>query len=135
MRALAVKAPRAAAVMFRGMLAQLLADRGSASAQGQRTLYDKLAAMSNKGSLHPSLVDWAKHIRIVGNAAAHPDTLDPVSEEEAAELGRLCRQILNVIYEVPARIFRGRSSSTSALEALREEICHSSMRRTLSGFA
>jgi hypothetical protein len=110
LRALAVKAPRAAAVMFRGMLAQFVADKGSAAAQAKHTLYDKLEQMSQDGSLHPSLVEWAKEIRLIGNAAAHPDALDPVSEQEAAELGRLCRQLLDVIYEVPARITRSRTA-------------------------
>ncbi len=110
MRALSVKAARAAVVMFRGMLAQLVADKGSAAAQAKHTLYDKLNQMSADGSLHPSLAEWAKEIRLIGNAAAHPDALDPVSDVEAAELGRLCRQLLNVIYEVPARIVRSRAA-------------------------
>ncbi len=109
MRVLSVKAPRAAAVMFRGMLAQIVANTGSPAAQAKNSLYDKLAQMSLDGSLHPSLVEWAKEIRLIGNAAAHPDALDPVSEQEAAELGRLCRQFLNVVYEVPARITRSRT--------------------------
>jgi len=110
MRALSVKAARAAVVMFRGMLAQVVADKGSAAAQAKHSLYDKLEEMSQDGSLHPTLVEWAREIRLIGNAAAHPDALDPVSDEEAADLARLCRQLLNVIYEVPARIARNRAA-------------------------
>lgn len=110
MRALSVNAARAAAVMFRGMLAQVVADKGSAAARAKDTLYHKLEQMSRDGSLHPSLVEWAREIRSIGNAAAHPDALDPVSDDEAADLGRLCRQLLNVIYEVPARITRSRAA-------------------------
>ena len=112
-RALSVKAPRAAAVMFRGMLAHVVKDKGSPAAQAKHTLFDRLEQMSNDGSLHPSLVEWARDIRILGNAAAHPDSLDPISEDEAADLARLCRQLLNVIYEVPARIARGRTARGS----------------------
>lgn len=112
-RALSVRAARAAVVMFRGMLAQVVLDTGSAAAQSKKTLYDKLEQMSQDGSLHPSLVDWAREIRIIGNAAAHPDALDPVSDEEAADLARLCRQLLNVLYEVPARITRNRAARGS----------------------
>jgi len=101
--------------MFRGMLAQLVADKGSAAARAKHTLYDKVEQMSQDGSLHPSLVEWAKEIRLIGNAAAHPDALDPVSNDEAADLGRLCRQMLNVIYEVPARITRSRASRGSSV--------------------
>ena len=113
MRALSVKAARAAVVMFRGMLAQVVADKGSAAAQGKHSLYHKLEQMSQDGSLHPSLVEWASEIRVIGNAAAHPDALDPVSDDEAADLARLCRQLLNVIYEVPARIARSRAARGS----------------------
>jgi Domain of unknown function (DUF4145) len=115
MRALSVKAARAAVVMFRGMLAQVAADKGSAAAQAKHTLYEKLEQMSQDGSFHPSLVEWAKEIRLIGNAAAHPDALDPVSDEETADLARLCRQLLNVIYEVPARITRSRAARGSTL--------------------
>ena len=110
MRALSIKAARAAVVMFRGMLAQVVADKGSTAAQAKSSLYAKLEQMSQDGSLHPSLVDWAREIRLIGNAAAHPDALDPVSDDEAADLARLCRQLLNVIYEVPARIARNRAA-------------------------
>jgi hypothetical protein len=110
MRALSAKAARAAVVMFRGMLAEIVADKGSAAAQAKNSLYAKLEQMSQDGSLHPSLVDWAKEIRLIANAAAHPDALDPVSEEEAGDLARLCRQMLNVVYEVPARIARNRAA-------------------------
>lgn len=64
MRALSVKAVRAAAVMFRGMLAQVVVDKGSAVAQAKNSLYAKLEQMSQDGSLHPSLVEWAREIRI-----------------------------------------------------------------------
>ena len=113
MRALSVNAARAAAVMFRGMLAQVVADKGSAAARAKHTLYDKLDQMSRDGSLHPSLVEWAREIRLIGNAAAHPDALDPVSDDEAADLSRLCRELLNVIYQVPARLARSRAARGS----------------------
>lgn len=71
--------------MFRGMLAQVVADKGSAAAQAKHSLYGKLEQMSQDGSLHPSLLGWAREIRLIGNAAAHPDALDPVSDEEAAD--------------------------------------------------
>jgi hypothetical protein len=113
MRALSVKAARAAVVMFRGMLAHVVADKGSSVAQAKHSLYEKLEQMSQDGSLHPSLVEWAREIRVIGNAAAHPDALDPVSDEEAVDLARLCRQLLNVIYEVPARIARNRAARST----------------------
>jgi Domain of unknown function (DUF4145) len=114
MRALSVRAPRAAVVMFRGMLAQIVADKGTPEAQAKRDLYQQLDQMKQDGSLHPTLVEWAREIRVVGNAGAHPDPLSAVSEEEAADLGRLCRQMLSVIYELPAKITRSRAARGSA---------------------
>jgi hypothetical protein len=111
--ALSVKAPRAAVVMFRGMLAQIVADMGSAEAQAKGDLYHQLDQMKEDGSLYPSLVEWAKEIKVVVNAGAHPNPLNPVSEEEAANLGRLCRRMLDVLYELPAKITRGRGTSGS----------------------
>lgn len=111
-RALSADAPRAAATMFRGMLAEVVRDKGSAAAAGKSTLYEQLRVLADEGSLHPSLADWAKEIRLVGNAGAHPDPLTPVSREDAAELADLARRFIEMVYEVPARIARSRQRRT-----------------------
>jgi Domain of unknown function (DUF4145) len=72
MRALSVDCPRAAAVMFRAMLAALVRDQGSRAAQQAGGLYKQLKKMADEQTLHPSLVDWAAEIRLVGDAGAHP---------------------------------------------------------------
>jgi hypothetical protein len=110
MRALSASCPRAAVVMFRGMLAEVVADKGSSAAQQAKTLYDQLKAMEREGTLHPSLVQWAAEIRVVGNAGAHPSTLDSVDPAEAQDLSQLCRRLLDVVYETPARIRRARTA-------------------------
>lgn len=111
MRALSVNCPRAAAVMFRGMLTAVVRNKGSKAAQQKANLYQQLQAMEQEGRLYPSLVQWAAEIRLVGNAGAHFDELAPVDQTEAAALGRLCRQLLSVVYEIPARISRARATS------------------------
>jgi len=113
MRALSANCPRAAAVMFRGMLTAVVRDKGSEAAQQAPTLYQQLKVMEQEGSLYPSLVEWAEEIRLVGNAGAHFDELDPVDQAEAAGLSRLCRNLINVVYESPARIRRGRRPQPS----------------------
>jgi hypothetical protein len=45
---------------------------------------------------------------LVGNAGAHPDELEQVDQAEAADLARLCRHLVTVVYETPARIRRAR---------------------------
>lgn len=109
-RCLAVKAPRAAAVMFRAALAQIVSDRGSTSAQSKHTLAGQLEQMASEGDLDRTLADWADHIRLVGNAGAHPNELDPVSIEEADELGRLITSLVEYLYIMPARVQRARSA-------------------------
>jgi hypothetical protein len=96
--------------MFRGMLAEVVADKGGPAAQQAKTLYEQLKAMEQEGTLHPSLVEWAAEIRVVGNAGAHPSTLDAVDLAEAQDLSQLCRRLLDVVYETPARISRGRTA-------------------------
>lgn len=107
-RALGANCPRAAAVMFRGMLAAVVRDRGGEAAGQAANLYQQLKTMEREGTLHPSLVEWAAEIRLVGNAGAHLDELEQVNEAEAADLARLCRHLLTVVYETPARIRRAR---------------------------
>ncbi len=70
-RCLAVRSPRAAAVMFRGALGQVVTSRGSEVAKGKANLAGQLAQMAADRDLDPTLADWAAHIRVLGNAAAH----------------------------------------------------------------
>jgi hypothetical protein len=109
MRCLAAGAPRAAAVMFRRALAEIVADKGSADARAGGTLFEQLTTTEPEGSLHPSLVEWAKETRVLVNAGADPSALASVSQLEAADLARFTRQMIEVVYEVPARILRART--------------------------
>jgi Domain of unknown function (DUF4145) len=109
-KTLSVQAPRAAVVMFRAALAEIVAASGSATAQGKKTLFDQLAEMEREGTLHTSLVAWAKQIRVLGNVGAHPNSLGAVSQDEAEDLASLTRQLITVLYEVPARINRAATS-------------------------
>ncbi len=113
MRALSANCPRAATVMFRGMLTEVVRDKGSEAAQQAPTLFQQLKAMKEEGTLYPSLVQWAAEIRLVANAAAHVDELEPVEQAEAADLSRLCRQLISVVYEIDARIRRARQPQPS----------------------
>jgi hypothetical protein len=110
MRALSVDCPRAAAVMFRAMLAAIVRDKGSQAAQQAGGLRKQLKKMGDEQTLPTSLMEWAAEIRLVGDAGAHPEDLEPVTLTEAQDLAQLCRQLLSVVYEMPARIRRARSS-------------------------
>jgi len=109
MRALSANCPRAAVVMFRAMLAEVVSDQASEAAREAPTLYKQLEMMQHEGSLHPSLVAWASEIRSVGNVGAHPNPLEAVGPDDAEDLARLCRRLIDVVYETPARIERARA--------------------------
>jgi hypothetical protein len=108
MRCVAVQAYRAAAVMFRALLAIVVENKGSANAKAKSGLIDKLKQMSEDGNLHPSLASWAETIRLIGDGGFYPDELPESGQGEAEELGRFCRQVISVVYEVEARIARAR---------------------------
>lgn len=110
MRCLAVGAPRAAAVMFRGALAEVVTDRGSVAAKSKRNLKAQLQQMSVDGDLDRTLAEWADHIRVLGNAGAHPSELDPVTVAEAEDLSRLIVAMLDYLYVMPAKIRRARGA-------------------------
>jgi hypothetical protein len=86
---LVVHAPRAAVVMFRGALGQIVGDIASEAAQAKHTLAGQLKQMATDGTLFASLAEWAETVRVLGNAAAHPNELEPVSQPDAEDLARL----------------------------------------------
>jgi hypothetical protein len=110
MRCLAIQANRAAVVMFRGALGEFVKEKGSSDAKAQRDLHRKLKKMEHEGTLHASLVEWAKEIRLLGNEGAHPDQYEEVTQAEAADLAALTRQLIKVEYEVPAQIVASRAA-------------------------
>lgn len=107
-RCLSANAPRAAAVMFRGALAEIVTDRGSDAAKTKRSLAQQLKQMAEDHSLDAGLADWADHIRLLGNAGAHPNEIESVTVEEAQELGRLIASMLEYLYRLPAQLRRRR---------------------------
>jgi hypothetical protein len=109
-RAMGVRAPRAAVVMFRRTLEALVADRGTEEAKRRlnRNLASAREAMADERTLDGSLAEWAHEIRVVANAGAHFDPIADVSQDEAEELARLTRELLRYVYEMPARIQRTR---------------------------
>lgn len=113
MRCLSAHAPRAAAVMFRSALAYIVEDKASPVAKSKSNLHGKLKQMATDGDLHPSVADWADHIRVTGNDGAHPDRNPDVTYEKAEELAKLTRYMIQVTYEVDAQIRRARAATVA----------------------
>jgi hypothetical protein len=107
-RCLSANSPRAAAVMFRGALAEIVTSRGSEAAKAKSSLAGQLKQMAADGHLDATLADWADQVRLLGNAGAHPNELEPVSREEAEDLSRLMNALVEFLFIYPARVQRAR---------------------------
>jgi hypothetical protein len=63
---------------------------------------NRIDALANNGSITRDLQDWAHHIRVGGNDAAHED--DPFTKDEAADLLSFTELYLTYVYSLPGRL-------------------------------
>jgi len=110
-RCLSVQAAGAAVERMRLMLAMIVRDQAP-DLKLKGTLAAQLQKLSDEGLLHPSLAAWAQEIRELGNASAHADdpTKIPPNLNDAVTLHKLCRRLVENLYEIPARIGRDRAA-------------------------
>jgi hypothetical protein len=101
---IAANCPRAGAVMARRTLEAITVDKGHKSGN----LAARLKAMSESGILHPTLADWAKEVRLIGNAGAHYDPAESVEIEDAEQLRDFLRELLKFLYVLPAELEKRR---------------------------
>lgn len=97
--------PRAAVVMARRTLEAITVDKG----QTTGNLASRLSNLSNNGVLHPSLTEWIKEVRLIGNTGAHFDPLQEVSKEDARQLLNFIHELLKYLYELPGELARRRA--------------------------
>lgn len=102
-RCLSVKAPNAAAAMFRTTIAQIIQNKGSEAAKAKRNLNDAIDQMDDDKTMWPGFADWAHHVRDTGNAGAHTEKFNPLTMEQAEDLRAFVREIVNFLYVQPAR--------------------------------
>jgi hypothetical protein len=103
-RCVAVEAPHAAVAMFRTALAHIVEDKGSEEARAKKDLYQRIEQMVTDRTLWESFGEWATHIRQTGNAGAHPEKFEPVSMDQAVDLQKFLRELMNFLYLQPARL-------------------------------
>jgi hypothetical protein len=103
-QALHAECPRASAVMARRTLEAITVEKGVSG----NSLAERLKNMASTGALHPTLADWAKEVRLVGNAGAHFDPITKVTKEDAGQLIAFVRELLKYLYELPAELARRR---------------------------
>jgi len=106
--ALMAHCPRASAVMARRTLEAITIDKGEAKG----VLADRLSAMGTKGILQPTLSDWAKEVRLIGNVGAHFDPIKEITMEDAQQLVNFVRELLKYLYELPSELKKRRLSSS-----------------------
>jgi hypothetical protein len=103
-RCLSANAPNGAVAMFRTALTYMVEDHGSAEAKAKGDLRDKIKHMVKDGGPLGALGDWATHVRLYGNAGAHPDKFGDVTSEEAHEVARMVHSMIELLYVLPANI-------------------------------
>lgn len=102
---LAANCPRASAVMSRRTLEAIAVDKG----EDQGNLAVRLDNLASRGILQPTLADWAKEVRLIGNQGAHFDPMQMVTIDDAKQLLSFVRELLKYLYELPAELARRRS--------------------------
>lgn len=103
-RCLSANAPNGAVAMFRAAMTWIVDDKGSEAATGKKDLKDKVKQMVADGGLTATVGSWIDHVRLYGNAGAHPDLFGDVSLDEAKDVGRLTETLIELLYVTPAKI-------------------------------
>ncbi|GAA1428459.1 hypothetical protein GCM10009616_08110 [Microlunatus lacustris] len=97
-----IGAYRAAGALARAVVEATAKDKGVSSG----TLYSKIEQLEQQGLLRPLVREAAHEIRHFGNEMAHGDLVEGLTEEATTETLALMGELLNEIYQVPARIAR-----------------------------
>jgi len=72
--------------------------------------------MERRNLLRPHIKDAAHEVRHLGNEMAHGDFIDPVDKEEAEAVLGLMDEILNEVYQSPAKVERQRAARLARKE-------------------
>lgn len=73
-------------------------------------LSEKIDALHKQGLVRELVKDQAHEIRHLGNDMAHGDFVDPVTDEEADETLTLMAEVLEEVFQAPARLERVRQA-------------------------
>ncbi len=73
---------------------------------GGLNLEKRIDALQESDHIRKHTRDQAHQIRHFGNEMAHGDFIDPVTQEEAEEIVALMTEVLDEVYQSPARLSR-----------------------------
>lgn len=82
--------------MARCALEGIVVDKG----ETKGSLAERLKNLADRGVLLPTLADWSKEVRLLGNDAVHDLTVD-VSMEDAGQLIEFIRELAQYVYVLP----------------------------------
>jgi len=97
-----IDAFRATAALARAVVEATAKAKGITAGQ----LYDKIEALHAADHIRPHIKDAAHEIRHLGNEVAHGDFVEPVTREEAEEILVLMGEVLDEVFQSPARVAR-----------------------------
>lgn len=103
---LSIDAYRAVGSLARAVVEATAKDK---SATGGN-LAARIDALATAGHIREHTKEQAHEIRYFGNDMAHGDFADPVTKEEATEVVELMSELLNEVYQSPARLDRVRAA-------------------------
>ena len=92
-------APNAAGAMFRKSVDVALKH---VAPEATGTLVKRIDRAAKLGKLTPELEEWAHHVRLEGNDAAHDE--DPFTVEEAEALHRFTELVLMYLFTLPGML-------------------------------
>lgn len=104
-----INAPMAAILMARTVVEATAKDKGIKTGN----LVAKIDAMATEGLIRPSTKDAAHEIRHFGNDMAHGDIEDVPTVEDADEVLTLMDEVLNEVFQGPAKTARIKARRTS----------------------
>lgn len=91
--------------MSRRALEAICADKGETSG----VLAGRLNALKTKDILQPTLADWVKEGRFIGNVGAHFEPMKTVTMDDAKQLMPFLKELMKYLYELSAELERKRS--------------------------
>ncbi|MEV1070867.1 DUF4145 domain-containing protein [Micromonospora parva] len=105
-RCLSIKAFRAAALLARSAIEATAKEKGITKGG----LAAKIEEMYQQQLVREYVKDAADEVRHLGNDMAHGDFVDPVEPEEAVEALALMDEVLEEVFQSPARVAKARAA-------------------------
>lgn len=105
-RCFSISALRGAVLLARSVIEATAKAKGITSG----SLMKKIDDMHTEGLIREYVKDAAHEVRHLGNDMAHGDFVDPVEPEEAEMVLALMDEVLNEVFQSPARVAKARAA-------------------------